>query len=209
MTRSTKTLLAALATAGALLTMNACATPVVKTGATATSSSTSEPSSDSTSDSSADVPDSDPTTADPARDQLAHIGSTIELDGQDDGAKIEVTLVKVVRTDHGRDSSWDSPAKGMRYLSIQWRIKNTGTVVYSDSPTNGSQVTNSADESFDSTLIFDGTKAGVQFSSSLKIAKGHKGLGYITYEVPKNANIVSAQFSQDSGFGDTGEWLLK
>lgn len=162
--------------------------------------------SSSASPSPSDSSSSDDSTPTPAPADRAIIGSTIDLKGNTDGEEIHVTLVKIVVTDKP-SNEFDGPSQGNRWVSIQWRIKNVGTETYDDSPSNGSTVSNSADESYDSTIVI-GTRAGAQFSDNLKIAPGHSGLGYITYEVPKKAKIVSAQFGEDSGFGDSGEWLL-
>ena len=117
-----------------------------------------------------------------------------------------MTLVKFVQTAHS-GNSYETPAAGRRYFAIQWRIKNVGTVAYEDSPSNGTTVADASGQQFQSTIVTS-ISAGEQISSSLKLAPGRTGLGYITYDVATGTKVVTAQFGTNSGMGSTGDWTF-
>jgi hypothetical protein len=165
---------------------------------------TSDPLAGSASAPAASAPASPKSAVSTPAPASASVGSTITLKGNTD-ENIAVTLVKVVAIAKSSDS-YMAPQAGNRYYAIQWRIKNVSTVAYSDSPSNGTKVADSADQQFESS--FQDTKSGPSMPSGLKLAPGASALGFITYEVPTSSKIVKVQFSTDSGFGETGEWII-
>lgn len=131
----------------------------------------------------------------------ARIGSTISLDGQDEGVVVDVTVVKVV--DPAPPGRFLEP-KG-RLVAIQLRMTNTGTQPYDDSPSNAAKLVDKEGQSFNATF---GESAGPPMGS-VTIAPGDSRLGFITFDVPKESVLAKFQLALDSGFADeTGEWLL-
>ena len=138
-----------------------------------------------------------------AKPAAAKVGDTIALSGFE-GEKADVTVVKVVDRPKGADE-FTEPESGKRFYAVQFRIKDTGGKAYSDSPSNGAKVVDSAGQSYEAD--FSDTKAGASFPSAVNIASGSSGLGYITFQVPTGAKITQIQFGLDSGMADqTGQW---
>ncbi|MFE9097978.1 DUF4352 domain-containing protein [Streptomyces sp. NPDC007264] len=141
-----------------------------------------------------------------ATPDVAEVGDTIALKGMEDGSKLDVTLVKVV--DPAKPGNeFMTPESGKRYVGVQFKLVNTGTATYGDSPGNGAQITDTDGQQFEST--FADITAGPSMSSDVKLKPGAKALGWIVFEVPKGSKLATAQFTMDSGMADqTGEWKL-
>lgn len=132
----------------------------------------------------------------------ARVGSTVSLDGQEEGVKVDATVVKVV--DPAPPGQFGAP-KG-RLVAIQIKLTNTGTQPYTDSPSNGAKLVDKEGQSF--TTTFGDSTAGPPIGS-VTIAPGDSRLGFLTFDVPKGAALAKFQLTLDSGFADeTGEWLL-
>ncbi|MEO3782441.1 DUF4352 domain-containing protein [Actinocorallia sp. B10E7] len=125
----------------------------------------------------------------------------------DGGLKVAVTLVKAVRDAKGKDM-FSQAAKGKRLFAVQLALKNVGTETYQDSPSNGALVFDADDQQYNAD--FREVAAGPSLSSSLKLAPGRSGRGFLVFEVPAKAKVTRFQLALDSGFADqSGEWLLK
>jgi Domain of unknown function (DUF4352) len=135
----------------------------------------------------------------------ARIGSAITLTGNDSGEQVTVTVTKVITDAKPGDEFTSAPA-GDRLYAVQFRLADTGGAAYSDAPSNGAAVTDSAGQSYQAALT--DTAAGCQaFATPENIAPGSSGLGCIVFEVPKAAKITQVQFTLDSGMGpQTGQW---
>jgi hypothetical protein len=94
----------------------------------------------------------------------------------------------------------------MRLYAVQFRLTDTSSAAYSDSPSNGAQVVDSAGQSYQASIV--GNVSGCQsFPGDENIAPGRSGLGCIVFEVPVKAAITTVQFTLDSGMGpQTGQW---
>ena len=139
-------------------------------------------------------------------DQAAKVGDTISLKGTGDGSKLDVTVVKVADPAKSSDE-FMTPEAGKRYVGVQFRLVNTGSAAYDDSPSNGAQVADSGGQRFEST--FADITAGPSMASAVKLQPGGKALGWIVFEVPKGSKAVTVQFTMDSGFAEqTGQWKL-
>ncbi|WP_343242945.1 DUF4352 domain-containing protein [Streptomyces sp. SID12501] len=132
------------------------------------------------------------------------MGDTVNLTGLEDGQALAVTVVKVV--DPARaENPYATPKAGKRFVAVQFRLKNTGTAVYSDSPGNGARLVDTAGQRFDET--YGDTAAGPGFPGSVTAAPGDTALGFISFEVPSTSTIARVQFTMSSGFADnTGQW---
>ncbi|MFI2618641.1 DUF4352 domain-containing protein [Streptomyces sp. NPDC018584] len=140
-------------------------------------------------------------------DQDAGIGDTVAVTGLEEGSGLDVTLVKVADNAKSGDE-YSVPEKGKRWLGLQFRLVNTGTKAYADSPQNGIQVTDADGQQFQTT--FADITAGPSLSSGVRLKPGAKALGWVVVEVPKEVTATTAQFTMDSGMADqSGEWKLK
>lgn len=134
----------------------------------------------------------------------ARIGSSITLSGNDSGEQMTVTVVKVISDAKPGDEFSSAPA-GDRLYAVQFRLKDSGSAAYSDAPSNGAAVVDSAGQSYQSAL--DNAAGCQSFPASENIAAGASGLGCIVFEVPEAAKITQVQFTLDSGMGSqTGQW---
>ncbi|MEU6595160.1 DUF4352 domain-containing protein [Streptomyces sp. NPDC046881] len=141
-----------------------------------------------------------------ATPEVAKVGDTIALKGMEDGSKLDVTVVKVADPAKSGDE-FTTPESGNRFVGVQFKLVNTGTAAYADSPGNGAQITDADGQQFQST--FADITAGPSMSSDVKLKPGGKALGWIVFEVPKGSKTATVQFTMDSGMANqTGEWKL-
>ncbi|MGW7320022.1 DUF4352 domain-containing protein [Streptomyces sp. NPDC054865] len=147
-----------------------------------------------------------PSSVKPSPVASAAVGATLDLRGLTDGEGLAVTLVKVV--DQARTGNpYSAPDAGSRLVAVQFRLKNTGTDVYQDSPSNGAKVVDEQGQQFGS--AYQDTTAGPGFPGSITVAPGDTGLGFITFEVPKASRVTKVQFAMNSGFSpNTGQWRV-
>jgi hypothetical protein len=134
----------------------------------------------------------------------AGIGSAIVLAGNSSGEQMTVTVAKVWA--HAEPASqFDGADAGDRLYAVQFRLADTGSIAYSDSPSNGAVVVDSAGQSYQSS--FNNAAECDSFPGTENIAVGASGLGCIVFEVPVKAKITEVQFTIDSGMGpQTGQW---
>lgn len=167
---------------------------IVKTVvATATSSTSAPASSAGGSTSSSD------------QSQQAGVGDTLTLTGNG-GEKVAVTIDQVMDPlAVGPDDQADS---GQRFVGVQLTLKNVGSVVYSDSPSNGATLLSNTNEQAQGEIVTGGP-CGNDFQSSVNIAPGDTEQGCVPFEMPTGQNPSSFQFTLSSGFADqTGQWSL-
>jgi Domain of unknown function (DUF4352) len=146
------------------------------------------------------------TAAKPAA-AAAKVGSAITLAGNGSGERMAVTVTKVYR--HAQPaSSFGDPDTGDRLVAVQFRLTDTGSAAYSDSPSNGAAVVDASGQSYQST--FNNAANCPSFPGTENIAAGASGLGCIVFEVPQAAVITEVQFTLDSGMGpQTGQWDVR
>jgi len=143
-------------------------------------------------------------TAAAAPAKTAGIGSAITLAGDSSGEQMTVTVVKVIASAGENDGLGLAPA-GDRLYAVQFRLADSGSAAYSDAPSNGAAVVDSAGQSYQSGL--ETVNGCTSFPATENIAAGASGLGCIVFEVPESAKIVAVQFTLDSGMGpQTGQW---
>ncbi|MFJ9759909.1 DUF4352 domain-containing protein [Streptomyces sp. NPDC101149] len=136
---------------------------------------------------------------------VAKVGDTIGVTGMD-GGKLDVTVVKVVDNAKPGDE-FTEPSAGKRFYGVQFQLVNAGKKAYSDSPSNGAQISDAQGQQFQATIA--DITAGPSMSSDVRLKPGAKALGWIVFEVPKGVKPSAVQFTMDSGFSDdTGEWKL-
>lgn len=137
----------------------------------------------------------------------ARVGSVITLTGNSSGEKMAVAVTKIIS--HAQPASdFDAPPSGDRLYAVQFRLDDTGSAAYSDSPSNGAAVVDTAGQSYQSAI--DNAAGCESFPGTENIAAGDKGLGCIVFEVPAGAKITKVQFTLDSGLGpQTGQWAVR
>ena len=136
----------------------------------------------------------------------AAVGHTLSLTGINSGEKVDVTVVKVVDPASGTGIS--SPPPGKRLVAVQFRLHNTGSATYNDTPANGAKVVDTKGQGFDS-AIADTTSAGPNFPATTTISPGGKALGFVVFEVPTGSKIAMVQFALNSGIStDVGQWKV-
>ncbi|WP_275674632.1 DUF4352 domain-containing protein [Streptomyces sp. MUM 178J] len=139
--------------------------------------------------------------------KVAAVGDTITLTGHDEGLKVDATLKQWLDPAKSADE-YIQPQDGKRWVAAQFELANTGTAVYDDSPSNGTQVADADGQRFHSG--YGEISAGPLMTSAAKVPPGDKVLGWIVYEVPKDSKITKVQFGLNSGFADqTGQWAVK
>ncbi|MFD1658069.1 DUF4352 domain-containing protein [Streptomyces caeni] len=120
--------------------------------------------------------------------------------------RLDVTVVKAADPAKSSDE-FTAPESGKRFVGVQFKLVNTGTAAYGDSPGNGAQIIDAEGQQFEST--FADITADPSMSSDVKLKPGTKALGWIVFEVPKGSKAATVQFTMDSGMTDqTGEWKL-
>jgi len=153
------------------------------------------------------APDSStpPAAPPPSNPAKAAVGAPLTLGGIAADTRIEVTLVKVETSVTGGE--FDAPATGSTYRAAQFRLKNVSRKAYSDFPVNGATMLDVGGRRFEAAIVAS-TSAGQLLPDQVKLDPGATALGWILFEVPKGAKIVSVQFAPDSGYGGAGEWRL-
>ncbi|WP_433064291.1 DUF4352 domain-containing protein [Dactylosporangium sp. CS-033363] len=136
----------------------------------------------------------------------AAVGGSLTLHGNRDGEQVTVTVLRVADAVQAADGVC-GPGEGNRFVAVQLRIANTGTVVYDDLPDDGTALVDTGGQRFDAR--FTATTVGPAFPAAGKVATGASTEGYVTFAVPAADRLATVQFTMDSGFADeTGEWQL-
>ena len=144
----------------------------------------------------------------PPKKQTAKVGDTLTLTGQEPGQRLAVTLKKWADPAKSSDE-YMQPQDGQRWVAAQFELKNTGRAAYRDSPGNGAQVAYTQGQRFQSTIAGAPLTTGPEMTADLKLPVDETALGWIVFEIPKNAKPASVQFAMNSGFADnTGQWNL-
>ncbi len=143
----------------------------------------------------------------PSVPAVASVGDTLALSGLKPEERVDVTVVKVVDPATAKES-FSSPKAGSRLVAVQFRLRNTGTAVYEDSPSNGARLIDSEGQQFTASAATD-TTAGPGFPGSVTVTPGDTALGYLTFVIPTASRVAKIQFTLDSGFASsTGQWTV-
>ncbi|MFE0426338.1 DUF4352 domain-containing protein [Streptomyces sp. NPDC058953] len=161
-------------------------------------------------DAKASTPAAEPikTTAStpPPAPKDAGVGDAITVNGDEDGQKLSVTLKKI--SDPGVPiGEFNRPGKGNRLIGIELEIKNTGTVVYADTPALSTEITDTRGRKFETAIAK--IKGGPSMGYGLTLQPGLTTLGWLVFEAPKTSKIASVQFGWDGGYANhKGQWKL-
>jgi hypothetical protein len=133
------------------------------------------------------------------------VGDTLTLSGNG-GESLAVTVDGVM--DPLVVGSYDQADSGQRFVGVQITLKNVGSSVYSDSPSNGATLLSDRNEQAQRQIVTGGP-CGNGFQSSVNIAPGDTQQGCLPFEMPSGQNPHTFQFTLDSGFANqTGQWSL-
>ncbi|WP_051832557.1 hypothetical protein [Streptomyces katrae] len=141
-------------------------------------------------------------------------GETIPLSGSEPGQHLDVTLTRVVdpAADPGPAPADSASGSGSgsgsdRLVAVQFRLENTGTAVYQDSPAKCSHLLDSDGQRF--TGSHATTAAGPAFPETVSLSPGGSALGFVTFRLPNHAALAAVQFALNSGLSDdVGHWSL-
>ncbi len=132
----------------------------------------------------------------------AAIGGTVTVKGNKPGESLQVQLVSV------RDpasSALVAPEPGSRFVGIDLTVRDVGTAVYHDSPSNGTALFGSDGQRY----LADVLDAVQPALGTLSLAPGASATGFITFQVPTAARLVRFNLTLDLGFGpQTGTWVV-
>ncbi len=190
---------AGLAVPSIAILVLSCACSSSSTPATSAATPASPPSTPS--------PTAPAATPSPTAPAEMTVGSTIDLTGFED---LQNGSDRAEGSGSGRAERPGifGPEKGQRWVAVRVRLKNISSSTYDDSPDNGARVIDTKGQQFDTTIT-TGITAGALFPGNVKIRPGSAAVGFMVFEVPKTAKLVTLQFGLDSGFADDfGEWEI-
>ncbi|RSS71763.1 DUF4352 domain-containing protein [Streptomyces sp. WAC06614] len=129
---------------------------------------------------------------------------TIPLRGNGPGERLDVTVTRTVDPAQPEGPA-DAPPAGERLVAVEFRLKNTGTADYKDSPQNGAHLIDSQGQRFASAP--GATTAGTEFPAVVTLEPQATTSGFVTFAIPAQAEIAALQFAMNSGFADdVGQW---
>ncbi|MFJ7586506.1 hypothetical protein ACIQZO_03725 [Streptomyces sp. NPDC097617] len=132
-------------------------------------------------------------------------GETISLAGTLPGQRLDVTLTQVV--DPATATGPDRPTATDRLVATRFRLENTGTAVYQDSPAPAAHLLDTAGQR--STGLGLPTTAGPAFPGTVTLDPGATAEGFITFRLPADAEPAAVQFALNGGLADdVGQWSL-
>lgn len=148
---------------------------------------------------------------DPAQDKneraVAQLGDVITLSGPGRRSRVRVTATQV-GDPVTSTNSFDKPARGSRFVAVQFEVDNVGQAVYSYAPENGAVLIDDQGQTFNATIFGGNPSLGPTFASPLKVLPGSSALGVIVFEVPTGSKLAAVQFGLASGFAESGQWAL-
>ncbi|MFF4445121.1 hypothetical protein [Streptomyces sp. NPDC001502] len=134
-------------------------------------------------------------------------GETISLTGNGPGLRLDVTLTQVVDPASPAGPEPAEPTGTDRLVATRFRLENTGTAVYQDSPAPAAHLLDTAGQRFTGDDV--PTTAGPVFHESVTLDPGGTAEGFITFRIPADAEPAAVQFALDTGLADdVGQWSL-
>ncbi|MGZ9935493.1 DUF4352 domain-containing protein [Streptomyces sp. NC-S4] len=131
-------------------------------------------------------------------------GETISLAGNGPGQRLDVTLAQVVDP---AVPAGPEPTGSDRLVATRFRLENTGTAVYEDSPARAAHLLDTAGQRFTGDDV--PTTAGPAFPGTVALEPGGTAEGFITFRIPADAEPAAVQFALNGGLADdVGHWSL-
>ena len=155
--------------------------------------------------------------AEPEPDELSHeddhalgdgelldpvaLGETVAFAGP--GVALEATAADVV--DPARGTEDFTPQRDHRLVAIHVELRNVGDAAYADTPSSGAAVVTSGGDEHGAAIV----PAALQPLGRVELAPGESAGGFLTFEVPREAELVELRLTPLSGFGpETAVWSL-
>jgi hypothetical protein len=120
-----------------------------------------------------------------------------------------VTLTRWVDNAKPRNTFMDSPGPGKRLVAAQFRLTNIGSVIYVDSPSSGAYAIDSKGRKYRSTFLFDPLRQGAIFDAAVSLQPGGGAVGFVGFDVPKNARMTRVEFGGTAAYKVPAQWLIK
>jgi hypothetical protein len=134
---------------------------------------------------------------------VAGVGDSISLAGYETGYRIK--LVKIAKDAKSSDPYF-GPERGNRYFAAYVQVSVTDGAPTEVCASNDASVIDAQGQTFTGDIL-DSVKPAF---GCPKIGVGSKRAGWVTFEVPKRAKIVTFSYTPDSGFAEeTGEWVTR
>ncbi|MEU9165105.1 hypothetical protein AB0D29_33125 [Streptomyces sp. NPDC048424] len=150
-------------------------------------------------------------------------GETISLAGNEPGQRLDVTLTQVVdpaspatgptaetepeTEPESAPAPTPQPDGSDRLVAVRFRLENTGTAVYQDSPAPAAHLLDTTGQRF--TGLNLPTTAGTNFPDTVTLDPGGTAEGFVTFRIPEDAGPAAVQFALNTGLGDdVGQWSL-
>ncbi|MFD7915606.1 hypothetical protein ACFV30_33655 [Streptomyces sp. NPDC059752] len=131
-------------------------------------------------------------------------GETISLSGNGPGQRLDVTLTQVVDP---ATPAGPEPVGSDRLVATRFRLENTGTAVYQDSPAPAAHLLDSAGQRYTGDDV--PTAAGPALPETVTLDPGGTAEGFITFRLPADADPAAVQFALNAGLADdVGQWSL-
>ncbi|MFG2973039.1 hypothetical protein ACGFYY_08540 [Streptomyces sp. NPDC048331] len=131
-------------------------------------------------------------------------GETISLAGSEPGLRLDVTLTRVVDP---AAPAGQEPAGNERLVATRFRLENTGTAVYRDSPASAAHLLTTTGHRFSGEDI--PTTAGPAFPETVTLDPGGTVEGFVAFRLPRDSDPAAVQFALDAGLADdVGHWSL-
>lgn len=135
-------------------------------------------------------------------------GDTAALVGKTAGVKLDVTYRKVIDPATSNDG-FSGPTDGKRFVSVEFRLHNAGTVPYTDDPDNWVWGFNAAGKQIVGTMLFK-IVGGEKLDTYMNLAPGAATSGFETFEIPIGQKLAKVQYRLKAGLpsGGMGEWSV-
>lgn len=135
-------------------------------------------------------------------------GETVSLAGNEPGQRLDVTLVRVVDPASPADAEQGpAPDASTRLLAVRFRLVNTGSADYKDSPAPAAHMLDTAGKRFSG--LNSPTTAGESFPDTVTLRPGGSAEGLVTFRLPQDATPAAVQFALNGGLADdVGQWSL-
>ncbi len=159
---------------------------------TISSSDTSSPSD--TSSSSADAGSSS------AQTSGGQIGRTYDVNGDQTGEKLAITLVAVDQNAKSTNE-YEKPQAGDHFVATEYRIRNIGSTRYDDAVDNCVEVYDDQNSKYDITIVQSISSGNV--IDEVGLAPGQSIEGWLVYALPTGKSIASTTYTPDSAVADT------
>lgn len=137
---------------------------------------------------------------------IGRLGDALTVSGRSIGARLRVTVRKVVET---RSTDRSAVLGHRRLVAVQLELVNRGEFPYNDAPSNSAAVISRSGQAFPADAFYQEIDAGQQLPVQVRLAPGARIVGYLVFPVPDKVTIAQVQFSTDPGADGTAVWDVR